>query len=247
MHGEPTNPAPAADAATLEAVLRFLAGPRGPAAAPPGRPGGAQPVRGDRAAGTLTDAYGRRVLWVPEAFPAELAAGLAERLGPEAAAAALYGAGYRWALGELPTFVLRVEAEFGAPLAELHIARVLESWWWPLRAGGWGRWRYDLGHPDRGAIFIDLPDSPAAGPPGGPGCHFQAGAFAALFAALAGRELACAEIACRRAGAAQCRFVVASPRRARDAAAWRDQGAAADEILRRITPPGPGANGKSSP
>jgi predicted hydrocarbon binding protein len=120
----------------------------------------------------------------------------------------------------------------------LDIALVLESWWWPFRANGWGRWRCDLGRPQAGVVMIDVDQSAVAAALGRTGyceCHLYAGLFAGAFSRFTTHELAAVEFACTARGNDCCKFVVAAPAKVERARSWRDSGFGADDILRRIT------------
>jgi predicted hydrocarbon binding protein len=115
---------------------------------------------------------------------------------------------------------------------------MLETWWWPLRAGGWGVWQYDFRHARNGLVLLELQQSAAAAAIGradGPVCHLYAGLFAAVFSHLAHRPLAGLELQCAAAGADRCRFVVATDRRIQQAAPWRDERLPVDEIVQRLS------------
>jgi predicted hydrocarbon binding protein len=44
-----------------------------------------------------------------------------------------------------------------------------------------------------------------------PSCYYTAGVLADLFGRVAGHQMSCLEVECRSAGAARCRFLLASP------------------------------------
>jgi predicted hydrocarbon binding protein len=194
--------------------------------------------RPDPAAGTIRDAYGRRVVRAA----ADVLAALAAALGPDADAE-LYALGFRWGAADLRALTARAPAEFGVGgVEQVNFNVLLETWRWPLTACGWGTWRYDFRRARQGMPVIDLDHSAcvaALGPASRPVCHLYAGLFAAGFGHLAGRELAGVELQCAAAGANRCRLLVATSARAAAAARLRDAGAAADAILEQLGGPLP--------
>ena len=139
--------------------------------------------------------------------------------------------------------------EFGvASLEQMHFQVMLETWRWPFTAAGWGTWRYDFRRARVGLPVVDLTDSAAvSGKSDKPTCHLYAGLFAAVFSALAKRELIGVELQCAAVGADSCRFLVAASAKAEAAAKLRDEGVIAEEILDQLAAPsqttGPQAKG----
>ena len=192
--------------------------------------------RYDAAAGAVHDVYGRRLLRVTGNFLQALTATLS-RESADAAPGVLYSIGSAWGAADFRAFVERVQQEYEVEFDKLGMGLMLESWSWPLRACGWGNWRYDLRHARGGLIFIDLNDSPVAAALGRVdqyACHLFAGMFAAAFSHLARRELAGVETRCACKGDDRCRFLVAAPRRVKAATAWRDEGAGSDELVQKL-------------
>ncbi|MBI1292500.1 4-vinyl reductase [bacterium] len=181
---------------------------------------------------------GERVVAVSEDFIAALLAGTAQEVGEEAARAILYQTGYRWALKDMKTFQRNIEEEFGGTkLTDMHLAFVLETWWWPLTTQGWGGWKYDFSMKSQGIITIDLYDSVIARSLeqlGKPVCYWYAGLFAGLITHLTRRELNCIEIQCYASGHDVCRFMVGQDKRINAAAFWVEEGATAGEILNKL-------------
>jgi uncharacterized protein len=194
-------------------------------------------IQFDAESAGLTNVYGQRLLRVTDNFFRALQRALGDELG-DRAGEVLYRIGKRWGEADIKTFVPRVEQEFGCVFDKLAMGVMLETWWWPMRAAGWGVWRHDFNQSRLGLVFVDLRESvaaQAAGKTGKPACHLYAGLFAAMFGFLARRELACAEIECTAKGDAQCRFLVATPRRIEVAVSHRDAGATIDQIVRKIS------------
>lgn len=215
------------------------------APAPTGRPSyfsGDDFVRPDPARGTLRDATGRRLVRVSADLLAALHAALEAENGATATDV-LYKLGRRWGEADFRAFADRAPKEAGVPsLEQMHFNVLLESWRWPLTAAGWGTWRHDFRRARVGLPVVELANSAAVaalGQTGKPVCHLYAGLFAALFSALAHRELVGVELQCAAAGADGCRILVASAARAATAAKLRDEGVPAEEILDRLAPPPP--------
>ena len=195
--------------------------------------------RMDVNAGTIETADGRRVLRAGGEFVTGLLAGLDAEVG-DAAGEILYQCGRRWGAAEMTAFAGRAEQEFGVAFDKIGMGTALESWWWPFRVAGWGTWRYDFRRARQGLILVDLDESAVAkavGQSGRPACHVYAGLFAAAFGHLAKRDLAGVELRCAAAGADRCQFLVSTARRTGQAAAWRNEGAATDDILHRLSHP----------
>jgi predicted hydrocarbon binding protein len=182
---------------------------------------------------------GERVVAISEDFVAALLAGTAQECGEEAARAILYQTGHRWALRDMKNFQRNIEQEFGnTPVSEMHLAFVLETWWWPLTTQGWGGWKYDFERKSSGIVTVDLYDSVIAKSLerlGKPVCYWYAGLFSGLMTHLSRRELACIEIQCYASGHDVCRFMIGSEKRINPAAYWVEEGASAQEILEKLT------------
>jgi predicted hydrocarbon binding protein len=188
------------------------------------------------AAGTVHTIYGQRTLRASDAFLQALSHSLAEH-APERVGEILYRMGRTWGESLMSEFALRIEQEYEVEFEKLGVGMVLESWWWSLRAMGWGACDFDFSRARKGVVAVRLHDSAAVVKDARPQaltCHLYAGLFAAAFGALAHREVSCAEIGCAAKGDEHCTFVVAAETRAKAAAGQRDAGARADEILERI-------------
>jgi hypothetical protein len=211
-------------------------------AATPGRPNYFNDedfIRPDPARGTIRNAIGGRLVRAS----ADLLTALTAALTREGAAAGdvLYKIGRRWGDADFRAFAERVPQEFGvAGLEQMHFQAMLESWHWPFTAAGWGTWRYDFRHARAGLPVVNLANSIAVtGRADKPVCHLYAGLFAAVFSALAKRDLVGVELQCAAMGSKGCRFLLASAGKAGAAAKLRDEGVHAEEILDRLaaTPP----------
>src|SRR5262249_46119998 len=187
-------------------------------------------------AGAVHDVYGRRLLRVTANFLQALTATLS-REDPDAAAGVMYRIGLGWGTADFRAFVERIQQEYEAQFDKLGMGLMLESWSWPLRACGWGTWRFDLRNARSGLIFIDVTESPVAAALGRAdqyACHLLAGLFAAAFGHLAGRELVGVETQCACKGEGPCRFLVAASKRAKAAIAWRDEGIAHNQLVQNL-------------
>jgi len=194
--------------------------------------------RNDPQAGTVRTYDGGRVAHVSEDFVAGLQAGMEEEVG-DAAGLILYKAGYQWGMEDMKTFDSRMSAEFGGgKISEWHMNFVLETWWWPLTAQGWGTWGYDFSQRKQGMIFLDLFDSAVAKSlerVGKPVCYIYAGMFGAMMSYLAKKELNCIEIQCYGAGEDYCKFLIGPEKRVDAAKFWVQEGARAGEILQKLS------------
>ena len=186
--------------------------------------------------GDLRNAFGQRMMLVTEDFVVGYQVALEEELG-DAASDIMYRCGVEWGNRDIREFAARFTSHFGTALHEANFGMMLESWWWPLQAAGWGSWRYDLSHRKEGLIYIDLFDSAVAKSIGNVGkvvCHYYAGLFAAVFSNLAKRELSGIEIQCYSMGEDHCKFVIGSSKRINAAQFWVQEGAKADEVITRL-------------
>jgi predicted hydrocarbon binding protein len=185
----------------------------------------------------VRDAAGRRLVYVTGDLLASLTWAL-QRDGYDDADI-LYKIGRRWGEADFRAFAERAPREFGVPsLDQMPFQEMLDAWRGPLTAAGWGTWRYDFRCARVGLPVVELSNSAAVGGPAGkPACHLYAGLFAAVFGALARRELAGVELECAAAGADRCRILVASTTKAATAANLRDEGRSANEILERLATP----------
>lgn len=191
----------------------------------------------DLASGTTTNVYGQRVLRVTGNFLRSLRQTLVQELG-DRAKSVLYDVGYRWGEIDIKSFATRIEREYECSFEKLAMGVMLESWWWPFRAAGWGAWQYDFSHTRNGLVFVDLRQSATADTAGSSEesqCHLYAGLFAATFGHLAQRKLACLELDCAAKGDSHCRFLVATERRIEAATTERQAGATIEQIVTKLT------------
>lgn len=182
--------------------------------------------------GAVANVYGQRVLRVTDNFLRTLTAAL-ERESPERADQILHQIGRAWGAATMRDFVARVEMEWEVEFDKLGMSTMLESWWWPLRAAGWGAWRCDVSRARAGLVLIDVFQSATAGAGrrGEFNCSLYAGLFAAVFGHLARRDLGAIELRCAARGDDRCTFLVAGPARIEMAAAHRRDGDSAERII----------------
>lgn len=186
--------------------------------------------------GRLLNRYKQRMMLVTEDFVVGYQLALQEEVG-EAAAEIMYRCGLEWGKADMVSFERRFQEEFGMRMTDGHSHMVLETWWWPLQATGWGSWSYDLSQLKEGLIFIDLYESAIAKSVGNIGkvaCHYYAGLFAAAFGHIARTELSGLEIQCYSMGEDFCKFLVGASKRINAAQFWAREGATAQEILARL-------------
>lgn len=193
--------------------------------------------RHDPAKGILTNVYGQRLIRVSEDFVVALLGSLEEEVG-EAAGEIMYKCGYEWGMEDMKSFSGRTQAEFEVQMSKMGMGFLMESWWWPLTIEGWGTWRYDFRNAKQGLIFVELYESAVAQSVGDIGkvvCYFYAGLFSAFFSVLARRKLSCIEIQCYATGEDFCKFLVSTDKRVNAAAFWRNEGATAKDIVRKVS------------
>lgn len=186
--------------------------------------------------GRLVNAHRQRMMLVTEDLIVGFQVALEEEVG-DAAGEIMYRCGFEWGRQDIAGFERRFGDEFGTSLADAKFGMMLETWWWPLQAAGWGAWRFDLSHRKEGLIFVDLFDSAVAKSIGNIGkvvCHYYAGMFAAVFGHLARRELSAIEIQCYSMGEDFCKFLIGSSKRINAAQFWVAEGAKVDEVIRRL-------------
>ena len=188
------------------------------------------------AEGRLVNANNQRMMLVTEDFIVGYQVALEEEVG-DAAGEIMYRCGLEWGKLDIAGFEQRFTEEFGMGVNDAKFGMMLESWWWPLQAAGWGAWKYDLSHRKEGLVFVDLYDSAVAKSLGNVGkvvCHYYAGMFAAVFGHLARRELSAIEIQCYSMGEDYCKFLIGSSKRINAAQFWVAEGARVDEIVSRL-------------
>ena len=114
---------------------------------------------------------------------------------------------------------------------------LMETWWWPLQAMGWGSWEVDFTKNEQGIVLINVYDSAVAkslGEVGKPVCYLYAGMFAGVLTHLSRRPLSGIEIQCYAMGANYCRFIVGAEKRVNAVEFWLEEGASAGDVIAKL-------------
>jgi predicted hydrocarbon binding protein len=194
----------------------------------------------DAKEGSIRLPDGRRVVAISETLMQQLHFAIIQQRG-EAAQDALYRIGYEWALQEMLRLTRAWRAESGKADFDFwrqDMGNVLTRWWSFAEGLGWGSATFDFSGVARGVTFVDLRNSIVADAFGGAGqpvCHLYAGLFAGALSFFERAERHGVEVQCAALGAAICRFVVGPGPEVDSAEAWRQQGLATPEILRRLS------------
>lgn len=180
--------------------------------------------------------YGGLGMMATEDFIVGLQSGLEKEVG-EASAVIMYQCGLEWGKIDMERFEQRTLEEYGRPMRDMNVHFVLETWWWPLTAAGWGSWKVDLSRVDQGYIVVRLNNSAVAQSlerVGKPVCHLYAGLLAGSMTYLVGNELSSIEIQCYAMGEDHCRFLIGKDERVDAAEFWLNEGASARDIVRQL-------------
>ena len=186
--------------------------------------------------GTITDWNNSRNILTSEDFIIGLQEGLEEEVGA-ASAAVMYSIGVEWGKQDSLFFEKWFEQEFDVNPRQSNLMFLLETWWWPFTAQGWGRWEIDMAERKHGFMFINLFDSAVArtlGDVGKPVCFVYAGLYAGFFTEMVRKQLSCIEIQCYSMGETYCKFLLGSKERIDAATFWLNEGASAKEIEQRL-------------
>jgi hypothetical protein len=189
----------------------------------------------DACKGTIQTVYGQRAFLTTGNFFRSLVEVLAGH-GDSRVDELLEKIGRNWSEAMFRDLVPRVEQEFEIQFDKMSLGMVIQTWWWPMRACGWGDCHVDLRHSRKGLVRIEVRESAlvrAMGQVGRPICSWYAGMFAGIFSKLARRELSAVEVSCAAAGADRCVFLVGNPARIRDARQARDEGSSVETIIER--------------
>jgi uncharacterized protein len=186
--------------------------------------------------GTIVDWNDAQNILATEDFIIGLVEGLEEEVG-EASAAIMYTIGCEWGQKDAFFFEKWFEKEFDRPVRQASLMFLLETWWWPFTAQGWGRWEVDMSDRRQGFMFINLFDSALArtlGDIGKPVCHLYAGLFSGFFTEMVKKQLGCIEIQCYSMGDTYCKFLLGGQERIDAASFWLNEGATAKDIEKRL-------------
>jgi predicted hydrocarbon binding protein len=186
--------------------------------------------------GTILDWNDSRNIFTSEDFIIGLQEGLEEEVG-NASSVIMYSIGCQWGTKDAVVFREWFEKEFDRDIYNSNLMFLLETWWWPFTAQGWGRWEVDMSDRKQGFIFINLFDSAVArtlGDVGKPVCFLYAGLFSGFFSSLVKKSLNCIEIQCYSMGETYCKFLLGNKDRIDAAAFWVNEGATARDIQKRL-------------
>jgi len=190
----------------------------------------------DTESGTAKTFNAQRVFHASEDFIMGLQAGLEEEVG-DASAVVMYKCGFSWGMADMRRFEAQMSKEFSTDVQRMNVQFVMEEWWWPLQAMGWGSWEIDLeSKRDQGLVIVNLFDSAVAkslGEVGKPVCYLYAGLFAGVLTHLSRKSLSGIEIQCYAMGATYCRFLIGAEKRINAVEFWLEEGATASEVLRK--------------
>jgi len=186
--------------------------------------------------GIVTDWNESRNMFASEDFIIGLIEGLEEEVG-SASGVVMYNIGYQWGLRDAKFFQQWFEQEYKKTIREVNSVFMLEAWWWPFTAQGWGNWEVDMSEHKNGFMFVNIFDSAVArtlGDVGKPVCHIYAGLFAGFFSDIVKKSLSCIEIQCYSMGETYCKFLLSSQDRVDAANFWHNEGATAKDIEKRL-------------
>lgn len=186
--------------------------------------------------GVVTDWNESRNLFASEDFIIGLIEGLEEEVG-SASGVVMYNIGYQWGMRDAKFFQQWFEQQYGKSIREVNSMFMLQAWWWPFTAQGWGNWEVDMSEHKNGFMFVNIFDSAVArtlGDVGKPVCHIYAGLFAGFFSDLVRKSLSCIEIQCYSMGETYCKFLLGSKDRIDAANFWHNEGATAKDIEKRL-------------
>lgn len=186
--------------------------------------------------GAVTDWNEARNVFTSEDFIIGLIEGLEEEVG-SASGVVMYSIGYEWGIRDAKFFEQWFEKEYEKNIRELNSMFVLEAWWWPFIAQGWGNWEVNMTEQKNGFMFVNIFDSAVArtlGDVGKPVCHIYAGLFAGFFSNLVKQSLSCIEIQCYSMGETYCKFLLGKQDRIDAATFWHNEGATARDIEKRL-------------
>ncbi len=186
--------------------------------------------------GIVTDWNESRNMFASEDFIIGLIEGLEEEVG-SASGVVMYNIGYQWGMRDAKFFQQWFEQEYKKTIREVNSVFMLEAWWWPFTAQGWGNWEVDMSEHKNGFMFVNIFDSAVArtlGDVGKPVCHIYAGLFAGFFSDIVKKSLSCIEIQCYSMGETYCKFLLSSQDRVDAANFWHNEGATARDIEKRL-------------
>lgn len=186
--------------------------------------------------GTIVDWNNTQNVMTTEDFIIGLVQGLEDEVG-DASAAIMYTIGCEWGQKDAFFFEKWFEQEYEQSVRQSNLMFLLETWWWPFTAKGWGRWEVDMTNRKQGFMFINLFDATVArtlGDVGKPVCFLYAGLFSGFFTEMVKKQLSCIEIQCYSMGETYCKFLLGGQERIDAAAFWMNEGAKSKDIEKRL-------------
>jgi uncharacterized protein len=190
------------------------------------------------AEGALRQPDRQRAALVSLEFLSDLQAALAPDFG-HSTHHLLYCTGFDWGLRDLVRLGQRLRDEAGGgddlDLWQREAGLVLDSWWAPLDAAGWGGCTFStLPH---SLVLADVTGSAfaaAADRATAPVCHLTAGLLAGALSFYERAERHAVEVQCTALGHATCQFVIGASPHIDTVEKWQHQHLSADEIQRRL-------------
>jgi predicted hydrocarbon binding protein len=190
------------------------------------------------AEGALRQPDGQRAALVPLEFLADLSTALTQEFG-DRAHHLLYCTGFDWSLRDMVRLGQRLRTGSGSQrdldLWQMDVTFVLESWWAPLAAAGWGECSFsNLPH---GLLLAEVRASApalAASRVTAPACHLSAGLLAGALSFYARAERHAVEVQCAALGHPTCQFIAGASTHTDAVEKWRQQNVSADEIRQRL-------------
>jgi predicted hydrocarbon binding protein len=201
---------------------------------------GALAFRHDPGTGSIRLADDQRVVAISEGLMQHLHFAIIEQLG-DTAQDGLYRAGYEWALQDMLRLSRQMRDEAASASFDFwqqDTKAIFTRWWTTHEALGWGTATFDFQASARGLTFVELRQSIVADAFAGadqPVCHLYAGLFAGALSFFERAERHAVEVQCAATGQHACKFVVGPGPEVDAAEAWRQQGVAGPEILRRLS------------
>ena len=177
--------------------------------------------RHDPTAGHLSNSHGQALFRLSLAEFDSLCSAVDE--------ATLYRTGELTGLADLSEAVPRISGELNRPLEKVNLNRLLQTWWWPMRAQGWGEVRFDFSRRDRGLMVARLTQAS-----GGRTGQFLAGLFASVLGYFAGRPLVGLAL---DTAEPPLSILISTRKMIRLASELRQQGTAAEALIDRLANP----------
>ena len=207
---------------------------------------GRRPIRDSALHGQLADGAvrqhdGQRVAVVPLEFLSDLRDAVAPDFGPSARHL-FYCTGYDWSLRDMVRLGQRLRDELGSgnlDLWQMDAKFVLDSWWTPLAAAGWGACTFAA--LPRGFVLAEVTSSATAAaqreratPAPEPACDLYAGLLAGALSFFERAERHAVEIQCAALGHPTCLFIAGGSPHIEKIETWRQQNLSAAEIRQRL-------------